>query len=44
MVRMIFHVAAIMETPIVWHAARLHLRLLVNLAYDVGDTGPHKTL
>jgi len=41
---MIFHVAAIMKTPTVWHGARLHLRLLVNLVYDVGDTGPHKTL
>ena len=30
-----------MEAPIVWHAARLHLRVSVNLVYDVQDTSPH---
>ena len=35
MVGMKFQVAVTMESPTVWHAARLHLRLLVNLVYDV---------
>ena len=34
MVGIEFHVAVTMETPIVLHTARLHLRLLVNLVYD----------
>jgi len=35
MVGMKFHVVVTMEKPIVWHAARLHFTLLLNLAYNV---------
>jgi len=35
MVGMKFQVAVTLETPLVWHAAGLHLRLSVNLVNDV---------